>query len=229
MLLNPKVGTTTFRRVLTDGLIANGAKPALGRLWPTTEVRRYTTPTAQDFLSVIFRQEEYSFRCFVRNPYARVFSAWKDKLSRGHDQREYPRSMRRIVPQIRDFARRNNLPGCAAETKIPFSTFVHYIEAGTEGYRNQHWDTQRSVLFTDVIAFDRVYKMETEFVPGMTEILTLIGLPRAWVKSNLARPRNASAAHKGTVYTPELAERVYRIYRPDFEQFGYAKDSYVGL
>ena len=134
--------------------------------------------------------------------------------------------MKRLVPVMRRFAAERNLPGQQADTKIPFSTFIGFIESQRAGRRNHHWDTQQSVLFTNLIEYDRIYRMESEFVSGMTQILTQIGLPTEWVERNLAQPRNASGRVKESVYTPELADRVYRIYEPDFATFGYDRDSW---
>ena len=228
VFLNPKVGTTTFRKVLVEGMKNSGIKPMLNRLWPVNLTRRYSTSPPNDILHALVNAHEYSFYCFVRNPYARVLSAWNNKFSDGHKSGRYSRSTVRLIPTVRRFAVDHGLPGSKDGTLVPFTTFLSYVESKKEGKRNQHWDTQRSVLFSDLIQYDRFYTMEQEFVLGMADILSEIGIPRAWVEKKLERSENASRKIKEPVYNEEIAERVFEIYRHDFDEFGYTKDSWQG-
>jgi hypothetical protein len=224
--LNPKVGTTTFRKVLVEGMQIAGMKPILSRLWPLNLTRRYTTSPPNDILHALVNAHQYRFHCFVRNPYARVLSAWNDKFGDGHKSGKYARSMVKLIPVVRRFAAEQGLPGSEENTLIPFTTFLSYVESQDEGTRNQHWDTQRSVLFSDLIQYDRVYTMEDEFALGVADILEEIGIPRSWVEKKLERPENASRKINEPVYTDEIAERVFNIYRDDFSEFGYDIDSW---
>jgi hypothetical protein len=229
VLLNPKVGSSAFRAILVEGLRQAGAHPLLGPLWPVSVKRRYTTAPPADYFHAFNHPADYDFRCFVRNPYSRVLSAWNDKLVKGFHAPQYPRSMIKFVPKLRRFARERGLPGGTDEAPFPFESFITFIESQREGQRNQHWDTQRSVLLTDDIAYRHIYHMETEFVTGMVDTLALAGLDPAWVRDKVARPTNASGKIENPVYTPELADRVYQLYAVDFDRFGYARDSWQGL
>ena len=229
VLLNPKVGSTAFRQVIVEGLRRVGARPQLGPWWPLSRTRRYTTAPLADFIHAFGHQADYDFRCFVRNPYARVLSAWNDKLVKGFHQPRYPRSMRAFVPKLRRFAAEQGLPGASDDAPFPFPSFLSFIESQAEGTRNQHWDTQRSVLLADHVVYRRVYHMETEFAEGMAETLALVGIPPDWVAEKLARPTNASGKIKNPVYNDELAERVHRLYAVDFKRFGYDPESWRGL
>lgn len=227
--LNPKVGTTTFRKVLVEGLQNRGEKPFLGPLWPLNTTRRYMTAPFADYWDALAHPERYRFHCFVRNPYARMLSAWNDKMVKGHSSEQYPRSMRPLVPRIRRFAARWGLPGSDADVVIPFRTFVSYVESQLEGHRNQHWDTQSIVLHTDLIDYHRVFRMETDFVSGTAEILSELGIPAEWVAGKLQNPENASGRVRERVFDEDLAARVYRIYKVDFDRFGYDSESWREL
>jgi hypothetical protein len=229
VFLNPKVGTTTFRQILVEGLQAAGAAPGLSRLWPLRDSRRYLSAPPADYLDLLLHPQRYQFHCFVRNPYARLLSAWKNKFVLDENGASAIRSMRSELPVVRHFAERRELAGADAGSPVPFATFVAYVESLREGRRNQHWDTQRSVLATDLINYDHVYQMETEFADGMTQILTRVGLSEAWVAERLQKPRNASRKLHEPAYDADLASRVYQIYREDFEQFGYDRSSWQGL
>jgi len=229
VMLNPKVGSTAFRRLVVAGLSQSGQAPRLGPWWPMNRTRRYTTATPADFFHAFRRAEDYDFRCFVRNPYARLLSAWNDKLVKGFHAEVYPRSMRRLVPRLRRWAARQDLPGADADAPFPFASFVAFIESQPEGSRNQHWDTQTSVLLARHIPYRRTYRMESEFVLGMTEILGRLGIPDLWTRDQLQRPTNASGPVTEAAYDAALADRVYRIYREDFDRFGYDRDSWQAL
>lgn len=226
VFLNPKVGSTAFREVLVAAMQQFAVAPMRGRYWPMNMTRRYLTAPLGDYAYALAHPEHYQFHCFVRNPYARVLSAWNDKLVKGFNAQQYPRSMRKLVPQLRAFARCNRLPGADESTPLPFSTFLSYIESQAEGERNQHWDTQTSVLCAERVTFTHVHPMETEFVSGISQILRPLGIPEQWVAERLSRPANASGKIAEKVFDQALADRVYAVYRKDFERFGYPRDSW---
>jgi hypothetical protein len=63
----------------------------------------------------------------------------------------------------------------------------------------------------------------------MSQIFSGFGLPEEWLSGRLARPLNKSDRTVAQVYTSDLADRVYRLYRSDFEQFGYDHNSWRQL
>lgn len=226
VVLNPKVATTTFRQILLDALQATHSKPQLGRIWPIENRRRHLFAPPSDYLDLFLHPHLYSFSCFVRNPYSRLLSAWRDKCRLDMDSMPAARSMSREMPAIRRFAKARNLAGASQRSDIPFATFVEYVEFQKEGSRNHHWDSQCSVLATDLINYDNVYRVESEFALGMSQILSKFGLSEEWLSGRVDRRYNNSDKPVGRVYTPDLADRVYRLYRGDFEQFGYDQDSW---
>ena len=229
VFLNPKVGTTMFRNVLLDALSRANAPPLLRLPWPIRPIRRMLTAPATDYLHAALHADRYACYCFVRNPYARVLSAWRDKFSLRHDETHPPRALKRTMPALQRFAVAHGLPLQSADARVPFATFVAYIESQREGKRDHHWDTQRSVLFTDLIRYERAFKLETDYAEGMAEILSRLGLPTDGIADKLARPLNASGRLARPAFDAALAERVWRIYASDFEQFAYERDSWQGL
>lgn len=229
VLLNPKVGSTAFREVVVAAMKQFGIAPMRSRLWPISATRRYMTAPLRDYLHAFAFPEQYEFHCFVRNPYARVLSAWNDKLVKGFYAPQYPRSMRTLVPQLREFARQNHLPGAEDVAPLPFATFLSYIESQREGERNQHWDTQTSVLCTEQVRYSHIHPMETDFTVGVSRILEPLGVPGQWVAEQLSRPANASGKITEKVLDKALADRVYAVYQEDFARFGYARDSWQSL
>jgi Sulfotransferase family len=229
VFLNPKVGSTAFREIVVAAMQQQNRPPPRGRMWPMNLTRRYTTAPLRDYLHAFAHVDQYQWHCFVRNPYARVISAWNDKLVKGFHAPQYPRSMRSLVPKLRRFAGNNDLLGSDDNSPLPFSTFLHFIESQKEGQRNQHWDTQVSVLCADQIPFTHIHHIETNFVNGMEQILTPLGVERSWIEDQLARPINASGRPSESVLNQDIADRIYAVYKADFEHFGYARESWRAI
>jgi hypothetical protein len=186
------------------------------------------TAPLRDYRHAFKYPEKYEFHCFVRNPFSRAISAWNDKLVKGHHE-GYPRSMLKLVPVIRRFAKSKGLQGSDPNEVISFDTFVHFVESLPEGERNQHWDTQTSVLHADIISYDHIYQMESDFSLGVCDILTAIGIDRDWVEQTVSQPRNASGKVKEPVLDEALAARMLKLYKQDFSTFGYDEQSWVGM
>lgn len=231
VILNPKVGTTSFRNLATRAYVeVLGAKDASeGRYKLFKKARYFPFASPRDYYHAFSNPHEYSFYCFARNPYARLKSAWVDKFANGH-QYKYPHSIRgKLLRDIRRFARSRQLPGSAPNTLVPFPTFVDYIDSQQDGHRNHHWDVQHEILLTDVIHYSQIYKMETQFTEGVTSIFERLGISQSWTKEAMKKPSNQSKKVKEAVFTPELAEQAKRIYARDFQVFGYDVDSWKGM
>jgi sulfotransferase famil protein len=231
VVLNPKVGSTSFRYTLTKGLreVQGRKHPSGGILLLLKKAREFPFAPARDYFHALAHPEQYEFYCFVRNPYARLKSAWIDKLAYGHAH-GYPRSIRGWrLDSIRRYATACNLPGGEKNSPIPFATFMGYVEFEPTGKRNHHWDEQYTVLMMDRIAFTRAFKIETEYVEGMKHIFRRVGLDDPRVTSELDAPRNSGQKRGEVVFTQDLADRALRIFARDFETFGYPTDSWQGM
>ena len=183
----------------------------------------------RDYWHALSNTGDYEFYCFVRNPYARLRSAWLNKLAYGHDT-GYSKSVRKkILKPVRRFAQQNGCEGRADGSSIPFSTLVSFVESVTTGERDHHWDEQYSVLFMDAIHYAGIFKLETQYHDGMTHVLKRIGFDDACIESLLGTHRNKSAPPSDTSYDSDVARRVHSIYARDFEALGYEEDSWQGL
>jgi hypothetical protein len=231
VVLNPKVGTKSFRQVLGDAMreLHGVTDPSEGRYRLFKKAREFQFAPIRDYAHAFRAPGEYQFFCFVRNPYARLRSAWQNKFAYGHEQ-GYSRSIRRReLPRLRRFARSAGLPGATDGAAIPFATFLAYVESQPSGMRDHHWDDQHHVLLMQDIHYEQCFRMEGGFVPGMRCICARLLLSGPVVERLLTTRRNVSPVEEMPVYTTELAARVHRLYARDFELFGYAEDSWRGL
>jgi hypothetical protein len=228
VILNPKVGTKSFRLALTEGLRKSHglADPSEGRYPYFKKAREFSVAPLRDYAHAFRFPAEYQFFCFVRNPYSRLRSAWLNKFAYGHLQ-GYSRSIRRReLGRLRHFARGASLAGGADGTAIPFETLVAYVESQPAGARDHHWDDQCHVLLMDCVQYAQCYRMEGEFDTGLRAIFSRIGIAAEVVEELLAIQRNVSPRDEAPAYDAELAARVYRLYARDFAAFGYDRESW---
>lgn len=231
VILNPKVGTKSFRQALTDGMReVNGVTdPSNGRYWFLKKAREFQFAPIRDYAHAFRFPDEYQFFCFVRNPYARLRSAWQNKFAYGHTQGWSRSIRRRELGRLRRFASAAGLPGGPDGSAIPFETFLAYVESQAAGTRDHHWDDQCHVLLMDHIRYQRWFRMEGEFTEGMRQIFARIGLTGPVMERILETQKNTSPKDEAPVYTPEIAARVQRLYARDFAAFGYDPQSWRGL
>ncbi len=92
--------------------------------------------------------------CFVRNPYFRLFSAYKSKIMWGDPQYEYARNE---IRRANDYPLSDGQPAGI----VAFRDFVRYVEETPDSERDAHWRSQTSSLTPDVIDYDFVGRFES--------------------------------------------------------------------
>lgn len=156
---------------------------------------------------------------FVRNPYHRLASAYRDKILDLNGNQTLA-------------AFRHNLAFPAGEPPT-FEQFARRVAASGDEGSGRHWMSQYRLTMSDLIAFDFIGKVEN-FGPDFALVLERIGFSSDAIDGvgDLNRSR-AAPAHPdggdggdGGLYTAEIARLVYKRYRQDFEHFGYARDSW---
>lgn len=153
---------------------------------------------------------------FVRNPYHRLVSAYRDKILDLNGNQA-------LTP----FRHNLNFPAAGAPT---FEQFARQVAASRDEGSGRHWMSQYRLTLSDLIAFDFIGKVEN-FGPDFALVLERIGLSPANIPEvdDLNRSRALPPPQDGGAggpYTAELASLVYDRYRRDFEHFGYARDSW---
>lgn len=238
LLLNPKVLTQFTRWLVREGMYHYYGMRDLseGRYRFLRVSHRWPFKPPAVYADLILRPGRYSAYTFVRNPYARIASAWRSKLSDPHNEilagqrQAYPPSMRkRELARIRRFAARRGLPGAQPQSLVPFEVFVEYLASQRGGHRDPHWDLQSAVVQLQHFDFAGVFRIEDALVTGFETVFARFGFEQDWLHRKLAKRVNASSTPAQPLYSPELAHRVYQLYRPDFTAFGYEPDSWRDL
>ena len=230
-VLNPKVMTSFTRRLVNEGIKDLGSEAGLScdRFPWLKQARSFPLQPISFYFRLAFNQENLSVFTLVRNPYTRLFSAWKDKFYDPHkkgggEEAFYPRSMRNSeLKDFRLFAKKSGLEGAKNQTLVPFSTFLARIEAQKEGRRNHHWDTQFTVLQAHHFKFTGIFKYETEREECFDTIFGRMGFDKQWIRKKLAYRVNSTTSDDTKLISIDDLERVSSIFKRDFDFFGYEK------
>jgi hypothetical protein len=228
LVLNPKVGTTFFREALSEGLKEHCglSDPSEGRYWPFEMPRQFPIARVRDYLTALRHPDEFEFYAFVRNPYARLFSAWKDKFYNGHHNGYPPLFRGSRLSDVRGFARRRNGRGGKDGELIPFDVFVRYVLSGEIGRMDHHWDAQHAVLMMDRFHYAGLFRIEDERIEGLQTIFGKLGFGKAWITARAGQLRNESGSDRPARYDESLAADVYAKFRRDFDTLGYDRESW---
>lgn len=157
--------------------------------------------------NLILNSPEFFRFAIVRNPYTRIISAWQSKVLLCEPGFEF------VYKQIL-----GSLPGLSNKRLVSFAEFLDFIESSDPGGFNPHWRLQTDHMFYNVLNFSVIGKLE--------QLGTILSRLQAHIGSSypLQVPSgNRSPVAAGVTLTAEDASRIYRIYRQDFDNFGYEK------
>jgi len=156
---------------------------------------------------------------FVRNPYARLFSAYKSQVM---DLSSPYINFREAIRQRAGYP----TPVGATVGRVGFADFVKYIAAQPDEQRDGHWKSQTGSLQLDVIRYDFVGRVET-FATDFKTVLQRFAAPATLLTTLAERVNTTAQLPLAAAYNKALADLVYTIYQDDFETFGYARDSWM--
>ena len=190
-----------------------------GALWdddPSPKLKDCTTP---EIVEMLTSQEWFRFG-FVRNPYDRLFSAYKSKIGNAGAE-EWYLDVQREIREVNDYPTRNGeLVGM-----VSFRDFVRYVQSGVRA-GDGHWCVQAKRLMMDMIPYDFIGRFE-RYGEDFRTVLQRLNAP-ANVLQTASQVRGQTVKIcLAAAYDRELADAVHEIYREDFETFGYDRDSWM--
>jgi hypothetical protein len=213
----PKCASTTIKSILSTLIGADMA--SRGRL----HRRQYTRLKSPGLLGLsAFHRLATSPATmrfsFVRNPYARLVSAWADKyrnkpLVAGDSfVNQYLAHCTSINP---------GFPKGPDQT-LTFPQFVELATATADRRIDAHWQLQDDLLNMPGIKLDFIGKVES-FRNDFVHVLDHVD-PDLALRQAIDLHLNASNHQPWSdYYSDALAERVCRAYERDFDRFGYAR------
>lgn len=177
---------------------------------------RLTIPSLVDLDSNLQREvlesPDFLRLLIVRNPYSRLVSTWRSKV---------------IVcePGFEHIYRRvhGKLPGVSNKNYLSFAEFVNYIEH-TDDFDicNPHWRRQISHSFFPSMNFNFIGKTE-KVGEALARLQRQVGSQFSLAPSATT---NSSPVLTDPMLGAALADRIFNLYRTDFETFGYDRNSW---
>lgn len=155
----------------------------------------------------------YTFS-IVRNPYARIISAWSDKI-----RQEEPNYIG-VCKEIRKF---NNL---GSDDDIDFQSFVEWLTLTQDPVNCEpHWQLQTELISYRSVPIDKLIYLES-FSTDIDELQLSQSLKDiiSKTKVNESLPLDR---HWSNYYTADLADKIYDFFQDDFISFGYSKSSWL--
>nr|WP_246624599.1 sulfotransferase family protein [Oceanobacter mangrovi] len=211
-VVNPKVANTSIKRIMWADLPGVESLPSLHGHHPQRCIRQLTDRE----LNHILASPEWLRFSFVRNPYTRIVSAYKDKI--------YNRDLDgRFLEKL----------GWPYRYTPDFSTFLQIIAEQPEKQMDWHWRPQSSLLMHDLIDYHWLGKMEN-FNADMEPVLRRFddgreNLARQQLNSRLNATDRASRDNtnqqRQKIPTPTLTDAdvqlIRLLYAEDFRRYGY--------
>ena len=213
----PKVACSRIK--LSLHLLEGGAEPAsLGDIHEEgTRLAAYGDAEAAERLG----SGDWLRFCFVRNPYDRLVSAYKTQIGNTwNDEYDWVKEEVREACAYPASAR-------ADGRLVAFRDFVRYLgDAPEQVRRDGHFNLQTNILMPDAVAYDLVGRFE-DFAADFSRVLRrLDAAPEVLATASEAK-NSTPFVQAALVYDRELAERVFELYRADFERYGYDRDSWM--
>jgi hypothetical protein len=167
----------------------------------------------------VLESEAWRRFCIVRNPYARLVSAWANKIC----QRE-PNFVATGDVVMRHAGRKP-----APDDAPTFDEFTAWlIDANDPSTCDAHWRTQTALLRPDVLRYTDVLRFET-IVTDLGAFFrageTTSRFDAPALLSSLRFNESIALDLRG-IYDARIAARVEAFYHADFDTFGYDRDSW---
>lgn len=190
-----------------------------GEMWDDEGVLKLRDFSTDEIVEMLTSPEWCRF-CFVRNPYDKLFSAYKSKIGDPDGDPWYQQAQSEIREMF-DYPQRDG----RRIGIVSFRDFVRFVHGG--GWPHDgHWCVQVEKLITEMISYDFIGRFET-FQRDFKALLEQLGAPPEIVASAEKVHGQTAKICLPAAYDRELADTVYEIYKDDFEAFGYERESWM--
>ena len=198
-LNKPKCASTTIKRALVVAQhqrdnIPIPPKLNINDLLPKSKLK--------DLLKI--PDETFVFT-FVRNPFLRAFSCYRDKC--------LPLPRQRILAPLKNIG--------VGTKPVSFGDFLNFVMSQEDSERNAHWRTMVGLNLLDIIKVDFVGSVENLESDMHFVFSKIFPKYRPRTKNNNSR---AYKLHISEAFGVDEVEKVLEIYADDFEYFGYSTD-----
>ncbi len=212
---NPKTGCSSLK----SALVQLESTPVDGGLdhydWqvfhdrsvsPLTRLNDLRNPTSLTALS----GQGYRFITFVRNPYTRLLSCYRDKIMGNK-------------PQKLEILRTLGQAESPVDTPLTFAEFARAVASQADIDMNPHWRVQTSHILYGLVDYTFIGRFE-KYDEDFAQCFRVLGIPESDIPESrhLNRTKTGSAEDCQKYFTKALQDLVYERYRQDFDNFQYA-------
>ncbi|XP_071507595.1 uncharacterized protein [Diadema antillarum] len=175
------------------------------------------TPTEIDY-----RLRNYTKFIFVRDPLARVLSAYRSKFEQPNRSFQM-RFGRTIISRFRKNPTREEL---RTGVNVTFAEFVQFLTDSRTKYADGHWKQIYHMVLPCTVDFDYIGKLETasedaDNILKYTKVDHLIHFKDT--ERNTSHSDEVFNSYYQTI-SPILLKKLYRLYDLDFKLFGYSME-----
>jgi hypothetical protein len=171
---------------------------------------------SRENIKKIMHDDLYVRFCVVRNPYARLASAWSDKI------RQMEPTHLQVIEEIQDY---HNI---SDQFQTPsFEEFVLWVVNRDENLEcDAHWESMLNLLLPDLIHYTDVLKTES-LEDDFQVVLRKLGVEEAAKEILECSKTNESLPVEWkSLYSENTARLVFEHFKDDFTHYNYDKDSW---
>ncbi|XP_007572077.1 PREDICTED: carbohydrate sulfotransferase 11 isoform X1 [Poecilia mexicana] len=228
----PKVACTNWKRVMM--VLTGRGKYSDPMEIPSNQAHvpsNLKTLNQYSIAEINHRLKNYFKFLFVREPFERLVSAYRNKFTLKYNSSFHKRFGTRIIRRYRKNATQDALINGA---DVKFKEFIEYlVDPATQrdGPLNEHWQTVYQLCHPCHIHYDMVGKYET-LEEDANYILRLVGVGDSlrfpsYAKST--RTTDAMTAQFFSNISSQQQVQLYQLYKMDFLMFNYSIPSYLKL
>ena len=181
------------------------------------EVTRLSDFGTGEIAEILTASDWFRFT-MVRDPYDRLFSAYKSKIGNLKAE-EYYQGIQDEIRQRYDYptvdGRRVGI--------VAFRDFVRFVQEVND--RDPHWSRQDQLVRIDRVPYDFIGRCES-FAEDFRTIMERLGADQDMLGLGAVRHGESYRMPLAAAYDSELARSVYDFYETDFERFGYDRESW---
>ncbi|XP_035515529.1 carbohydrate sulfotransferase 12-like [Morone saxatilis] len=177
--------------------------------------------------------QHYTKFLFVRDPFVRLISAFRNKFGRPNEDfyRQFGSVMVRRYGNVSGSLPETAAEAFAAGVKPTFQQFITYLldpETEKESIFNEHWRQVYRLCHPCQVKYDFIGQLET-LETDAEHLLKLLQVDHLLRFPSGARNRTATSWEKDwfTQIPITMRRELYKLYKPDFELFGYPKPDSV--
>ncbi|XP_030623851.1 carbohydrate sulfotransferase 11 [Chanos chanos] len=228
----PKVACTNWKRVMM--VLSGRGRYAHPMDIPSNEAHvpaNLKTLNQYSIADINYRLKSYLKFLFVREPFERLVSAYRNKFTLRYNTSFHKRYGTRIVRRYRRNATAEALQSGADVTFREFAEYITDPATQREGPLNEHWQTVYSLCHPCHVHYDLVGKYETlEEDAGL--VLRLAGVADTLSFPSYAKSTRTTDQMTAMFFNNISAQQqnqLYQLYKLDFLMFNYSTPSYLKL